>query len=59
MVQHAEASEWCISGMLAVGIDPADLRCEVGLTPLGEWMNLRIYLPERISAHELPPQSAT
>jgi hypothetical protein len=36
----------CFDGIQQAGIDPVPLRCELGLTSLGEWMNLRIYFPE-------------
>ena len=45
LVQHAEVREKCLEGIRLAGIETPDLRCEVGLTELGEWMNLRIYFP--------------
>lgn len=49
LVQHAEVVAMCIKGLSAHGIDTGKLRCDVGLTPLGEWMNFRIYFPESFS----------
>lgn len=46
LVQHLEVAEKCFDGLRRVGIDARALRCELGLTPLGEWINLRVYLPE-------------
>lgn len=47
LVQHAEIAEKCFEGIRKEGIDSTSLRCEIGLTELGEWMNLRIYFPEK------------
>jgi len=47
LVQHAEVAEKCFEGIRDAGIDPAPLRCEIGLTEFDEWMNLRIYFPEK------------
>jgi hypothetical protein len=49
LAQHKEVVEMCLKGLQAHGIDPQVLRCEVGLTPLGEWMNFRAYFPESYS----------
>jgi hypothetical protein len=49
LAQHKEVVTMCLKGLEAHGIDPQTLRCEVGLTPLGEWMNFRAYFPERYS----------
>ena len=49
LAQHADVVEMCFKGLQAHQIDPSVLRCEVGLTPLGEWMNFRAYFPERFS----------
>jgi hypothetical protein len=46
LAQHADVVEMCLAGIREHKIDPASLRCEVGLTPLGEWMNFRAYFPE-------------
>jgi hypothetical protein len=45
LAQHTEVVEGCLEGLRPHGIDPQSLRCEVGLTPLGEWMNFRAYFP--------------
>lgn len=52
LAQHTEVAEQCFDGIRKAGIDPAPLRCELGLTELGEWMNLRIYFPEQ-HRHEI------
>ena len=49
LAQHADVVEKCLEGIQENGIDPSVLRCEVGLTPLGEWMNFRAYFPESFS----------
>ena len=46
LAQHKEVVEMCLKGLHQHGIDPQVLRCEVGLTALGEWMNFRAYFPE-------------
>lgn len=47
LAQHHEVADRCFEGIRLAGVEPRDLRCEVGLTELGEWMNLRVYFPER------------
>lgn len=49
LAQHHAVAEQCFSGMRNAGIDPGNLKCELGLTELGEWMNLRIYFPDSYS----------
>jgi hypothetical protein len=46
LAQHREVAEKCLEGIREAGIELQDLRCQVGLTELGEWMNLRVYFPE-------------
>ena len=46
LAQHRAVAQKCVEGIQAAGVEVAGLRCEVGLTELGEWMNLRIYFPE-------------
>ena len=36
----------CREGLVDAGVDPANLRYEVGVSELGEWMNFRMYFPE-------------
>ena len=43
LTQHKEVAEKCFEGIRLAGTPTSDLRCEVGLAQLGEWMNLRIY----------------
>lgn len=49
LVQHADVVEMCIKGLKAHGINTSELRCEVGMTTLGEWMNFRIHFPDSFS----------
>ena len=49
MVQHADVIKMCLKGVEAHDLYSSNLRCEVGLTPLGEWMNFRIYFPDTFS----------
>jgi hypothetical protein len=49
LAQHADVVEMCLKGIRAHGIDPNVLRCEIGLTALGEWMNFRAYFPDSFS----------
>jgi len=47
LAQHADVVEKCLEGLEKSGIETERLRCQMGLTELGEWMHLRIYFPER------------
>ncbi len=49
LAQHDEVAAKCFEGIKHAGIETDDLRCELGLTVLGEWMNLRIYFPDKYS----------
>ena len=49
LAQHADVGERCLEGIRLAGIMTDGLKCELGLTELGEWMNLRIYFPEKYS----------
>lgn len=46
LAQHREVAELCIQGIAGWDIDVGNLRCELGLSTLGEWMNFRIYFPD-------------
>jgi len=46
LAQHHEVAEKCFEGIRQARIEPEGLRCEVGLTELGEWMNLRVYFQD-------------
>jgi hypothetical protein len=46
LAQHCEVIGKCLAAFEEIQVDPAQLRCELGLTPLGEWMNFRIYFPD-------------
>ena len=47
LVQHRDVATRCREGLIDAGVKPADLRYEVGVSQLGEWMNFRIYFPEK------------
>lgn len=49
LAQHHEVIGKCLSAFEAIKVDPAPLKCELGLTPLGEWMNFRIYFPDEFN----------
>ena len=49
LAQHADVGEKCLEGIRDAGIKSDGLKCELGLTELGEWMNLRIYFPKKFS----------
>jgi hypothetical protein len=49
LVQHREIGDRCVAGMKLSGIDTVDIKSELGLSELSEWMNLRIYFPEEYS----------
>lgn len=50
LAQHAEVANKCFEGIRRENSllqrVTGELDCEIGLTDLGEWMNLRIYFPE-------------
>lgn len=46
LAQHSEIANLCIEGIKYCGTDINRVRCELGLSALGEWMNLRIYFPD-------------
>ena len=46
LAQHNEVAELCINGIKGCNIDVSNVRCELGLSVLGEWMNFRIYFPD-------------
>lgn len=48
LVRHTEIARLCRDGVVdELDVAANDLRYEVGLSALGEWMNFRIYLPRR------------
>jgi hypothetical protein len=49
LAQHSDVAEKCLEGIKSVGIRLEELDCELGLTDLGEWMNFRVYFPDRYS----------
>ncbi len=54
LVPHSDVAELCRKEVLNItGCQLEELRFEVGLSELGEWMNLRIYFPERYSFNDV------
>ena len=49
LASHREVAALCRKGLIDAGVEPGDLRYEVGLSELGEWMNFRIYFSETYS----------
>ncbi|MCY4585736.1 MAG: DUF932 domain-containing protein [Bryobacterales bacterium] len=52
LIQHRDVAMRCREGLVHAGVDPDDLRYEVGVSQLGEWMNFRIYLPDNYSLRD-------
>jgi len=46
LAQHSIVANLCIEGIKNCGIVTDSVRCELGLSVLGEWMNFRIYFPD-------------
>jgi hypothetical protein len=46
LVQHREVANLCRDALQAGKLSIADLKCDLGLTPLGEYMVFRAYLPD-------------
>jgi hypothetical protein len=49
LIQHSSVVEKCFEGLRRVDIEPKGLKCDLGLTELGEWMNFRVYFGEQYS----------
>jgi hypothetical protein len=49
LAQHTNVAKMCLEGIRHAGIEGEGLTCELGLTELGEWMNLRIYFPDNFN----------
>jgi hypothetical protein len=49
LAPHRDVAALCRKAIMDAGIKHGDLRYEVGLSELGEWMNFRIYFPEPYS----------
>ena len=43
LIQHRDVAMRCREGLEQARVDSAELRYEVGVSQLGEWMNFRIY----------------
>ena len=52
LVQHRDVATRCREGLVSAGVKTVDLRYEVGVSQLGEWMNFRIYFPEKYSLRD-------
>lgn len=46
LAQHQEVGQLCMEGFEKADIDISTLRCELGLSEFGEWMNFRVYFPD-------------
>lgn len=46
LAQHYEVADLCVKGIKKCNINIDSIRCELGLSSLGEWMNFRIYFPD-------------
>lgn len=49
LASHAAIIEECLTALEKRGINLSILKCELGLTALGEWMNFRAYFPDEFS----------
>lgn len=49
LAPHNAVADMCIEGLHACGVEVKSLKFELGLSALGEWMNLRILLPDEYS----------
>jgi hypothetical protein len=49
LAPHRQVAALCRDAFVKAGFQPNELRYEVGLSELGEWMNFRIYFPESYS----------
>jgi hypothetical protein len=47
LARHDEVATLCRDALKSAGVNVEELRYEIGLSELGEWMNLRIYFPDR------------
>lgn len=52
LAPHGAVAELCYEGLVRCGVERDEVRPELGLSELGEWMNLRLILPERFSMKE-------
>lgn len=49
LAPHRKVAELCREGATTAGVAADELRYEVGVSELGEWMNFRVYFPQRFS----------
>jgi hypothetical protein len=56
LAQHREVAELCFKGLTRCDVKPEEIRPELGLTDLGEWMNFRLVLPARFAMQEADGQ---
>jgi hypothetical protein len=54
LAQHKEVAAQCLKGMVAAGVAKEALILELGLSELGEWMNLRFYFPDEWAQEPRP-----
>jgi Domain of unknown function (DUF932) len=47
LARHDKVAALCREALGEVGVNLEELRYEIGLSELGEWMNFRIYFPDR------------
>lgn len=52
LAPHADVAELCFEGLARCGVNRDEIRPELGLSTLGEWMNLRLVLPARFAMKE-------
>lgn len=46
LATHRAVADMCLEGIRAAGVETSRLRCQLGLSELGEWMHFRVYFPE-------------
>lgn len=52
LAPHGDVAELCYDGLVRCGVEREEVRPELGLSELGEWMNLRLILPQRYAMKE-------
>ena len=50
LIQHATLIELCLDGLGQSNTIAHELPCDLGLSPLGEWMQFSLYFPERFKS---------
>jgi hypothetical protein len=49
LAQHSQVVEQCFRGIRSIKLEPSEMKCDLGLSELGEWMHLLIYFPDEYS----------